>query len=46
MTFDKAIKLLEEEYEKAKKLEFVRRPLPYALYRVWKMADKEKGGAE
>lgn len=42
----KVIKLVETEYEKAKKLEYVRNPLAYALHKVWKMADAEKGGAE
>ena len=41
MTLDKAKKLLEEEYEKAKKLEFVKNPMAYALYQVWKKADRE-----
>ena len=39
MTLEKAIKMLEEEYEKAKKLEWVHNPLAYALYKVWKRAD-------
>ncbi len=43
MTLKKAIKLLEEEYEKAKKLNWVRKPLAYALYKVWKSADEMKG---
>ena len=43
MTLDKAIKLIEAEYEKAKQLEWVRSPLAYALYKVWKMVDREKG---
>ena len=42
VTVEKAIKLLKEEYEKAKKLEWVHNPLAYALYKVWKMADKEE----
>lgn len=37
----KAIKLLEREYEKALNLKFVRNPLAYALYNVWKIADKK-----
>ena len=41
MTLDKAKKLLEKEYEKAKKLEFVKNPMAYALYQVWKKADRE-----
>lgn len=35
-----AIKRLEAEYEKAKRLDFVHNPLAYALYQVWKMADR------
>ena len=42
MTLQKAIKLLESEYEKATKLEYVRNPLAFALYRVWKKADGER----
>ena len=41
MSYERAIKLLAKKYEKAKKLEFVHKPLAYALYQVWKMADKE-----
>lgn len=44
MRLHTAIKLLEAEYEKAKKLEWVHNPLAYALYQVWKMADKKGGG--
>ena len=39
MTLDKTKKLLEEEYERAKGLAYVRNPLAYALYQVWKKAD-------
>jgi hypothetical protein len=46
MTLKKAINLLEEEYERAKKLEWVRNPLAWALYQVWKKADAVKGGAD
>lgn len=41
MTFEKAVRLLENAYQQAKQLEFVRNPLAYALYKVWKIADKE-----
>lgn len=41
MTLEKAIKVLEKEYAKAQNLAFVRKPLAYALYRVWKMADAD-----
>lgn len=40
MTLNKAIKTLTEEYEKAKRLEWVHNPLAYALYQVWKIADR------
>lgn len=46
MTLKRAIKMLEEEYERAKRLDWVRNPLAYALYKVWKMADTEKGGVQ
>ena len=39
MTIQKAIKLIEIEYEKAKKLNWVRNPIAYAIYQVWKMVD-------
>lgn len=42
MTLQKAIKLLEAEYERAKQLEYVHNPLAYALYQVWKKADGER----
>lgn len=42
MTLKKAVKLLEAEYERAKKLEYVQKPLAWALYQVWKEADSIK----
>ena len=42
MALEKAKALLDEEYERAKKLEYVRDPVAFALYSVWKKADKEK----
>lgn len=41
MNLKQAIKLLEREYEKAQKIGWVQNPLAYALYQVWKMADRE-----
>lgn len=41
MTLEKAIKMLEDEYERAKKMDYVRNPIAYALHQVWKMADCE-----
>lgn len=40
MTLEKAVKLLEQEYERACRLAFVKNPVAYALFQVWKMADK------
>lgn len=45
MTIEQAKKLLDEEYERAQRLEYVRNPLAYALYQVWKKADGEKGSS-
>lgn len=42
MTLKKAIELLESEYERAKKLEYVHNPLAWALYQVWKKADERR----
>lgn len=42
MILQQAIKLFEKVYEQAEQLEFVRNPLAYALYHVWKQADNEK----
>ncbi len=43
MTLEQAIDMLKAEYERAKKLEFVINPLAYALYQVWKKADRKRG---
>ena len=42
MTLAKAILMLEREYERAKKLPYIDKPLAYALYKVWKEADNER----
>lgn len=42
MTLEKAKKLLDETYERAKGLDFVQNPLAFALYQVWKMAHEER----
>ena len=34
--YQKAIKMLAEEYHKAQTMAFVRKPMAYALYQVWK----------
>ena len=40
MSLEKAIKLLQQEYDRASRLAFIKNPVAYALYQVWKMADK------
>lgn len=35
----KAIKVLKEQYKKAKKIDWVRNPIAYALYQTWKIFD-------
>lgn len=42
MTLKKALALVEREYERAKQNKYVRKPLAYALYHVWRMVDAEK----
>ena len=42
MTLEEAKQLLDVEYERAKRLDYVVNPLAYALYQVWKKADKAK----
>ena len=37
---DKAIKVLKEQYEKAKKIGWIINPIAYALYQTWKIFDK------
>ena len=42
MTLAKAIEMLVKEYERAKHIEYVQKPLAWALFQVWKQADKEE----
>lgn len=42
MTLEEAKKLLDQEYERAKRLDYVIDPLAYALHQVWKNADKQR----
>lgn len=44
MTLEQAIEMLKEEYEQAKKQGYIRNPLAWALYQVWRAADRKKGG--
>jgi len=34
--------LVYEEYQKARNLDFVMKPISYALYQTWKMIDKQE----
>ena len=43
MTLVKAINEVTREYVRAKKLDYIRNPLAYALYQVWEKADREGG---
>jgi len=40
---DRTIIILLEEYDRAKRLDFVRDPLGYALYKTWKRHDMKEG---
>lgn len=47
MTLEKAIDMLKAEYEEARTRGYIRNPLAWALYKVWRAADrlnKSKGG--
>lgn len=46
VTLQKAIRMLDAEYERAKQLEYVRNPLAWALYRVWKAVDADQPEVE
>ena len=46
MTLEEAKKLLDEEYAKAKRFGFIHNKIAYALYQVWKKADKQRGKNE
>lgn len=40
MTIDEAIKMVEQKYEEAADSHYVHNPIAYALYQVWKVADR------
>lgn len=41
MTIEQVQELLREEYEKSKRLEYVKNPIAYAVYQVWKTVYKK-----
>jgi hypothetical protein len=44
MTLEQAIELLRKEYGRAKNMDYVKKPLAWALFQVWKKADAERSG--
>ena len=42
MTIDDAIYYLKDNYEYAKKKQFIRDPLTWALFTTWKMSDSRR----
>lgn len=44
MSLDRAIELLKVKYQLALDLRYIGKPLAWALYQVWKEADREKRG--
>ena len=43
---EKVIQMLDTEYERAKNMEYVKKPLAWALYQVWKKIDAKEGGED
>ena len=43
MDIDRALKLVKVKYEAARKVSYIRKPLAYALYQVWKLVDQKEG---
>ena len=41
MKIETALRRLLKEYESAKNIEYVRDPVAWALYQVWKIADED-----
>lgn len=39
ISLEEAINMLREEYEQAKEMEFVHKPVSYALYQTWARID-------
>lgn len=42
MTLEKAIEMLNRKYEQAKDNPQINDPVAWALYRAWRIADREK----
>lgn len=39
---ESVIKLIDEEYEKAKALPYIHKPMAYAVYQAWKVIDQSE----
>lgn len=46
MTLEQAIELLRKAYEQAKYIPYVKSPLAWALFQVWKTVDQMRGGED
>lgn len=44
ITIEQAIAMVKEEYEKNKDKPYIFKPVAYALYQVWKKADRQEVG--
>ena len=40
--FAEAVMIFHKEYEKAKQLEYVRKPIAYAMYNAWEIVDRRE----
>ena len=41
MTLEQAIEMLKKEYQRARNMGYVEKPLAWSLYQVWKKADSQ-----
>lgn len=46
MELERVFELIKIEYEKSKKLGYIRHPLAYAIYKVWKYIDETENNYE
>lgn len=42
MRIESAIKYLYEQYEKAKGMDYIKKPLAWALYQTWRYVDEKE----
>ena len=42
-SIEQVLKMVEREHARAVRMEYVKNPVAYALYKVWKMADGGRG---